>query len=67
MPEEKIQLKHPEDKHMPHIERKKYEALKKAMLSVLEGKELTHTELFNALDNRLKGEFEGNISWYAKE
>jgi hypothetical protein len=36
------------------------------MLSVLNGKELTHTELFAQMNKRLKGKFDGNISWYAE-
>lgn len=63
---EKIQLRHPQGKHGVNIDQKKYESMKQAMLSILRGKELTHDELFGKLDKRLKGKFEGNISWYAE-
>jgi hypothetical protein len=63
---EKIQLQHPLKKHMPTIDRDKYEAMKKAILSVLNGRELTHSELFRELENTLHGTFAGSISWYAE-
>jgi hypothetical protein len=62
----KILTKHPLRKSGKNIEKQKYETLKKAILSALRNKELTHTELFNQLNRRLKGKFSGNISWYAE-
>jgi len=49
-----------------NIDKQKYETLKKAILSALQNKELTHTELFDRLNKSLQGEFSGNISWYAE-
>jgi hypothetical protein len=66
MPEEKILTKHPLGKSGKNIDRQKYETLKKAILSALQSKEITHTELFNQLNKTLKGNFSGNISWYAE-
>jgi len=66
MAEEKILTKHPQGKSGKNISKQKYDALKRAILSVLKNKELTHTELFNHLNNSLKGEFSGNISWYGE-
>jgi hypothetical protein len=66
MTEEKILTKHPLGKSGKNIDRQKYETLKKAIVSTLENKELTHTELFTRLNKSLKGKFSGSISWYAE-
>jgi hypothetical protein len=66
MKEEKILTKHPLGKSGKNIDKQKYDTLKKAILSVLEKKELTHTELFGRLNKSLKGKFSGSISWYAE-
>ena len=66
MAEEKILTKHPLGKNGKNISKQKYETLKKAILSALRSKELTHTELFDRLNKSLKGEFSGNISWYGE-
>jgi hypothetical protein len=66
MAEEKILTKHPLGKSGKNIDRQKYETLKKAILASLQRKELTHTELFNQLNQALKGKFSGNISWYGE-
>jgi hypothetical protein len=49
-----------------NISRQKYEALREAILSALKNTELTHTELFNELNKRLKNNFAGNVSWYGE-
>jgi hypothetical protein len=66
MAEEKILTKHPLGKSGKNISKKKYETLKDAVLSALKNKELTHTELFNELNESLKDKFSGNISWYGE-
>ena len=66
MAEEKILTKHPLGKSGKNIDKQKYEMLKKAILLVLQNKELTHTELFNHLNKSLKSKFPGNISWYGE-
>jgi uncharacterized protein (DUF2461 family) len=66
MSEEKILTKHPLGKSGKNIDRRSYETLKKAILSALRKKELTHTELFNQLKKSLEGKFAGNISWYGE-
>jgi len=66
MAEEKIHTKHPLGKSGKNISKQKYDVLKTAILSALKNKELTHTELFNHLNNRLKGKFSGNVSWYGE-
>jgi Family of unknown function (DUF6958) len=66
MAEEKILTKHPLGKSGRNISKQSYEALKRAILSALKNKELTHTELFDELGKRLKNKFSGNISWYGE-
>jgi Family of unknown function (DUF6958) len=66
MTEEKILTKHPLGKSGKNISKQNYETIKRAILSVLRGKESTHTELFDQLSKSLKGKFSGNISWYAE-
>ena len=66
MAEKTILTKHPLGKRGRNISRQKYDALKKAILSALRGKALTHTELFRRLNRGLEGRFSGNISWYAE-
>jgi hypothetical protein len=45
----KILTKHPLGKSGKNIDRKKYDALRKAILSALRKNDLTHTELFSRL------------------
>ena len=66
MTAEKILTKHPLRKRGKNIDRKKYNTLKKAILSALRKNELTHTELFRRLNKSLKGKLAGNISWYGE-
>jgi len=66
MTEEKILTKHPLGKSGKNITVHNYETLKLAILSALRNKELTHPELLNQVEKRLKGKFSGNISWYAE-
>ena len=66
MAEEKILTKHPLGKSGKNIDRRKYETLKSAIVSALQNKELTHTELFDRLNKGLKNKFSGNISWYGE-
>jgi len=61
-----IQTKHPAGKTGRAISRHKYEAVRNAMMAALRGRELTHTELMSALQQKLKRSFDGNISWYGE-
>lgn len=63
---EKILTRHPLGKSGKNIDKQKYETLKKAIISALRNKELTHTELFDQLNKNLKGKFSGNIGWYGE-
>jgi len=63
---EKILTKHPFGKSGKNIDRKKYDALKNAILSALRKNEFTHTELLSRLNKSLKGKFSGNVNWYGE-
>jgi Family of unknown function (DUF6958) len=64
--EKKILTKHPSGKRGVNIAQTKHDTIKEAILSVLKNKELTHTELFDRLNQRLEGKFAGSINWYAE-
>ena len=64
--EEKILTKHPLGKTGRNISKQRYDVLKQAIEGVLRIKDLTHTELMDQLNRKLKGKFSGNISWYAE-
>jgi hypothetical protein len=66
MSEKRILTKHPHGKSGKNITKQNYETLKKAILSTLQNEELTHTELFEDLEKRLRPSFSGNISWYSE-
>jgi hypothetical protein len=66
MSEQRILTKHPKGKSGKNVTEQDYETLKKAILSTLRNKELTHTELFDELERRLRPTFSGNISWYGE-
>jgi len=66
MAEETIRTRHPAGKSGRSIPKGKYEAVRKAMLSALRGRELTHTELMRSLAGKLKGRFDGNVHWYGE-
>ena len=66
MTSNKILTKHPLGKSGRNIDRKKYDTLRNAILAALRKDDLTHTELFSRLNNSLKGNFSGNISWYGE-
>lgn len=66
MAEATIRTRHPGGKSGRSISKQKYEAVKGAMLSLLRGRELTHTELMSSLAGKLKGKFDGNVHWYGE-
>lgn len=66
MTEEKILTQHPLGKSGRNVSKQNYDTMKQAILETLHSKELTHTELMHQLNERLQGNFEGNISWYAE-
>ncbi|MFM9947561.1 MAG: DUF6958 family protein [Saprospiraceae bacterium] len=62
-----IQTLHPTaGKQGRNISLEKYEALKSAILEVLQHANPTHDELMEALHERLHASFSGNVGWYAE-
>jgi hypothetical protein len=43
-----------------------YDAARHEMLALLAHSQPTHSEMFDALEKRLAGKIEGNISWYCE-
>lgn len=66
MSERTIQTRHPKGKSGRSISREKYDTMKNAVVAVLGRRELTHAELMDALSKKLKGKFDGNVSWYGE-
>lgn len=64
--EDRIKTQHPQGKQGVNIEKSKYEQVKTAILDVLGGKSLTHTELTEQVSKKLKGSFDGSIGWYTE-
>jgi hypothetical protein len=63
---EKILTRHPLGKSGKNIDKEKYEAIRQAILASLAGKELTHSELFHQINEKLANRFVGNINWYGE-
>jgi len=67
MKEEIIQTLHPQaGKTNKRISLSKYNFIRENILSILKGKELTHTELMEELFVRVKDNFEGGVQWYGE-
>lgn len=67
MKEETIQTLHPQaNKTNKKIPLSKYNFIRENILMILADKELTHTELMEALFERVKDNFYGGIQWYGK-
>ena len=65
MAEERIMTQHPEGKQGVNISRAKYEAVREAILAALAEQEpQTFRGLQAAVEERLRGGFEGSIGWY---
>lgn len=66
-PIDKIQLLHPiPGKINKSISIEKYEFIKHHLLKILKKKELTHTDLMEALYQNVKDDFEGGVQWYGE-
>lgn len=67
MKEETIQTLHPiPGKVNKSISLNKYSLIMENMLSILAKKVLTHTELMENLNSKVKDKFDGNIPWYGE-
>ena len=64
---EQIQTLHPQaGKTNQRISLEKYFVIKENILSILSKTEPTHTELMEAIYEKLKDTFEGGIQWYGE-
>lgn len=64
---ELIQTLHPQvGKTNKKIALAKYNFIKSTIISILDGAELTHTQLMESLYDGIKDEFEGGIQWYGE-
>jgi len=67
MKQELIQTLHPQEgKTNKKIALEKYTFIKKHLLEILTEFELTHTELMEELNSRVKDSFEGGVPWYGE-
>jgi len=62
----KVLLKHPEDKKGVRIDKRKYDAIRDALLVSLSahGGVMSHTALDKEVNEKLRGRLSGSISWY---
>jgi len=64
---EMIQTLHPDQtKTNKRISLEKYNFISTHLLAVLKKTEMTHTELMEALYQRVKDKFEGGVQWYGE-
>jgi Family of unknown function (DUF6958) len=61
---EMVRTKHPLGKSNKPVSKQSYELFKAAIVTVLQDRELTHTELVDRVTRHLSGKFDGNISWH---
>lgn len=62
---DRILTKHPDGKNGVNIDIKKYQMVRNTLTFILkEHPEITYQELNKEAITRLKGKFEGSISWY---
>ncbi len=67
MKEEKFQTLHPlPGKTNKNISAEKYNFIKQHILAILSKKDLTHTELMEALYQNVKDNFKGGVQWYGE-
>ena len=60
-----IRTLHPDKKQGVNIDRKKYEIIRKAILSTLQTqKEMTFKNLSREVEKEVNGNFEGSVLWY---
>jgi hypothetical protein len=62
---ERIMTLHPDGKQGVNIEKEKYEAMRQAIVAVLQAQQpQTFASLEQMVSHQLAGHFEGSISWY---
>ena len=67
MKKETIQTLHPDSsKTNKKIDLEKYVQIKDTLLAILADTEPTHTEMMEALYNKVKDNFDGGVQWYGE-
>lgn len=67
MKKETIQTLHPDNsKTNKKIDLEKYVQIRDTLLAILADTEPTHTEMMEALYNKVKDSFEGGVQWYGE-
>jgi len=62
----KILTLHPEGKKGINISKAKYDVMRQKILDIVRADEgITFTEMTNAVEKKLTGNFDGSIGWYA--
>ena len=64
--DEKILTKHPSGKHGVNITKKKYDTMCKAILDSMVKKEMSYSNIVQAVGDDLRNSFEGSIKWYVE-
>lgn len=60
-----IQTLHPKKKQGVNISKKKYDIIRKSILSILrKHKEMPFMKLSQAVEKDVRGKFEGSVMWY---
>ncbi len=59
-----VRTSHPLGKQNKPVRKRDYDLFTATILAVLRERELTHTELVEAVTERLDGSYDGNISWH---
>jgi hypothetical protein len=63
--EDRLLTLHPEGKQGVNISKQKYNIMRQATIDCLsQHEELTYSQLANAVEERLAGQFDGSIRWY---
>lgn len=62
----KILTEHPQGKKGVRISKAKYYVIRSAIINCLRDKPLTHLELAKCVNEKLRGNFQGSISWYTE-
>jgi hypothetical protein len=64
MVDEMVRTSHPLGKQNKPVRKAEYDLFTAAILAVLRERELTHTELLEAVTQHLDGSYDGNIGWH---
>ena len=64
--EERVLTRHPLGKKGVNISKRKYDAMRAAIIDTLAAGDTTHTDLVKGVEQRLQGGFDGSVKWYVE-